>query len=57
MSPKGFGVDALIAKVVEHTPTVGTVQQSCLSGFPEQVAQPIFAGLLPGRRSLGRVYE
>jgi serine/threonine-protein kinase HipA len=50
-------VDALIAKVVQHTPTaVHSVQQKLPQGFPQQVAQSIFDGLIQAANRLGRVY-
>ena len=58
MSPSGLTVDALIAKVVEHTPTVvHSVQQTLPQGFPQQVAQSIFDGLTQAAERLERVYE
>ena len=57
VSPSGLTVDALIAKVVEHTPTVvHSVQQTLPQGFPQQVAQSIFDGLTQAAERLGRVY-
>lgn len=57
VSPSGLTVDALIAKVVQHTPTVvHSVQQKLPQGFPQQVAQSIFDGLIQTANRLGRVY-
>ena len=58
VSPKGFGVDALIEKVVQHTPAaVQMVRAQLPPGFPHEVAEPIFEGLLQAAERLGRAFD
>ena len=55
VSPKGFGVDDLIEKAVQHAPVAAHhVQSQLLQGFPMEVAVPIFNGLLNAAQRLGR---
>lgn len=45
-SPKGYGIDELLNKVAEHTPSaIATVRRKLPPYFPESVSEPIFAGL------------
>ena len=45
-SPKGYGIEELLNKVVEHTPhAIATVQRKLPLNFPQTVSEPIFAGL------------
>lgn len=58
VSAKGFGVDALIEKVVQHTPAaVQMVRAQLPPGFPHEVAEPIFEGLLQAAERLGRAFD
>ena len=57
VSPRGFGVDDLIEKAVQHTPAaVRRVQAQLPQGFPMEVAEPIFNGLLDAAQRLGRAF-
>lgn len=57
ISPRGFGVDDLIEKAVQHTPAaVQLVQTQLPQGFPMEVAEPIFNGLLDAAQRLGRAF-
>lgn len=57
VSPRGFGVDDLIEKAVQHTPAaVQLVQTQLPQGFPMEVAEPIFNGLLDAAQRLGRAF-
>ena len=57
VSPRGFGVDDLIEKAVQHTPAaVQLVQTQLPQGFPMEVAEPIFDGLLDAAQRLGRAF-
>lgn len=57
VSPRGFGVDDLIEKAVQHTPAaVRQVQAQLPQGFPMEVAEPIFDGLLDAAQRLGRAF-
>ena len=45
-SPKGYGIEEWLNKVVEHTPhAIATVQRKLPLNFPQTVSEPIFAGL------------
>lgn len=45
-SPKGYEIEELLNKVVEHTPiAIAAVQEKLPAHFPEKVSAPIFAGL------------
>ncbi len=58
VSPKGFGVNDLIERAVQHTPVaVQQVQAQLPPGFPPEVAQPIFSGLLNAAQRLGRAFD
>ena len=58
LSAKGFGVDALIEKAVQHTPAVvQQVRAQLPQGFPMEVAEPIFEGLLNAAERLGRAFD
>ena len=58
VSPRGFGVDDLIEKAVQHTPAaVRRVQAQLPQGFPMEVAEPIFTGLLDAAQGLGRALD
>ena len=58
VSAKGFGVDALIEKAVQHTPAVvQQVRAQLPQGFPMEVAEPIFEGLLNAAERLGRAFD
>ena len=55
-SPKGYGIDELLNKVVEHTPiAIAAVQKKLPTDFPEQVSVPIFAGLQQAAQRLAGV--
>lgn len=55
VSPRGFAVDAILEKVVAMTPgVVAGVQSTLPAGFPAEVAEPIFVGLLDAAKRLER---
>jgi serine/threonine-protein kinase HipA len=58
VSPRGFGVDDLIKKAVQHTPAaVQQVQAQLPPGFPAEVAEPIFNGLLNAAQRLDQAFD
>lgn len=52
-SPRGYGIEALLNRVVEHTPVaIAAVRETLPPHFPESVAEPIFAGLQQAAKRL-----
>lgn len=55
-SPKGYGIEELLNKVVEHTPAaIAAVQKKLPVHFPEKVSGPIFAGLQQAADRLAQI--